>query len=109
MVGPEGHQVLSPYNHLTCPTCKNSPIENVGVFRRLSNRFSRLIAPAHKRVARMVGYCLTAPDESSMWQLSAILSARLKPRERAFLAVAILTALEDDEYEHVIRFMGAEA
>lgn len=68
-------------------------------------RFSKLIKRPHMQVCRMVGYCLTTLNEPAMWQLSAILNARLKPRERAFLAVAALMALEDDEYQAVLDFM----
>lgn len=57
----------------------------------------------------MVGYCLTNIDEQSMWLLSAILYARLVPRERTFFAVAALMALDDDEYSQVIAFMEGDA
>lgn len=57
----------------------------------------------------MVGYCLTTLNEPAMWQLSAILHARLTPQERAFLAVSALMALTDDEYQQVIDFMEGDA
>ena len=56
----------------------------------------------------MIGYCLTTLDEPAMWQLSAIINARLTPRERAFLAVAALWGLDDDEYQRVIAAMEGE-
>jgi len=67
--------------------------------------FKNQVKDAHKRVARMVGFCLTLRDEHAMWWLSAVLHARLSPGERAFLAVAALMALTDDEYREVVTFM----
>ncbi|MGR3515372.1 MAG: hypothetical protein ACU0GG_21620 [Paracoccaceae bacterium] len=56
----------------------------------------------------MVGYCLTLLDERAMWELSAILHYRLSPGERAFVAVAALMALDDDEYQQVIDWVEGE-
>ena len=64
--------------------------------------FGRLIKPSHKRVSRALGYALTLLDENSMWVLAALLHARLTPRERAFVALSALMALDDDEYQSVI-------
>ena len=64
-----------------------------------------VINPGVASVCRMVGYCLTIQNEPAMWHLSAILYARLAPRERVFLAVAALMSLDDAEYSHVIDFM----
>lgn len=40
-----------------------------------------------------------------MWQLSAFLNRRLQPRERAFLTVATLMVVDDDEYQAAFDFM----
>ncbi|MEQ9040534.1 MAG: hypothetical protein RIE24_19500 [Silicimonas sp.] len=108
MVGPEGNQVPITNKYLGCPTRKYLPFEGISEISQLSNRFSSLIAPVHMVICRTVVYCLKNPDETSIWQLSAILNARLQTRERVFLAVSALMALDDDEYRAVVDFMEGE-
>jgi hypothetical protein len=50
----------------------------------------------------MVVYCLTNLDEPAMWSLAAVLYACPKPFEKAFLAVAAIAALDEDEWQHVL-------
>jgi hypothetical protein len=69
---------------------------------------SRYAKPAHKTVARMVGYALTLLDEWAMWYLAAVLYARLTMEERAFLAMAVLWSLTDEEYCRLVRRMEGE-
>ena len=73
--------------------------------RRPRSSFGNLIDPRHLAVTRAVGYCLTLLDDAATFQLSAVIYARLRPSERAFLAVAALRALNDDEYDAVLDFM----
>ncbi len=53
----------------------------------------------------MVGFTLTSLDRVSMWQLVAVLNARLQPGQRKFLATSALLALTDDEYQSVINYV----
>lgn len=53
----------------------------------------------------MVGYCLTLRDEAAMWSLAAVLYVRLKPSEKAFLAVAAIAALDEEEWQHVLNLV----
>ena len=56
--------------------------------------------PAHKSVARSIGYALTLGAEADWWTFSVILAARLTRTERAALAYATLTALDvQDAYD----------
>ena len=60
------------------------------------NTISKLIKPAHKSVARSVGYALTTSDEFGWAQFTALTSMRLSDAERAALAFAALQALHPD-------------
>jgi hypothetical protein len=70
--------------------------------------FSRLIDKQHKSASRIVGYSLTLLDEAAMWELSAVLHARLLPAERKFLTAGMIFSLTNDEYEEVINFVEGE-
>lgn len=65
----------------------------------------RALKDQYARATRMICYALTLKDLPSMWQLATVLRARLKPRERVFLAVSSLWSLTDDEYAAVIEYM----
>lgn len=67
-----------------------------------ANAMSRYAKARHKRVARMVGYCLTAGDPQTWGGLSAVITVRLTPLEVASLAFAALRALEPAERELVL-------
>lgn len=60
------------------------------------------IAPRHKSVARMMGYCLTANDPSTWWKMVDVLVCRLSPTERGTLAMMALAALDRTERRSVI-------
>lgn len=81
-------------------------IESVHQKYAKPTNFSRYASKDHKSATHMVGYCLTLIDLPSMWQLATVLHARLEPRERAFLAIAVLWSLTDEEYADVIEYMS---
>lgn len=56
---------------------------------------SRFARPAHKRIARVIGYALTLRSAEGWWKASAVMSVSLKPEERAALAYAALTSLDE--------------
>ena len=60
--------------------------------------------PAHKSVARMIGYVLTLGDEADWWNLSAVLYARLTRKERTALAFAALMSLDEDDARTTAEF-----
>ena len=68
--------------------------------------FSRYAPKAMKAALRAVGYALTLKDLAAMWDLSATLYMRLSASERAFLAIAVLWSLTDDEYQAVLEYMA---
>ncbi|WP_282062138.1 hypothetical protein [Roseobacter litoralis] len=57
------------------------------------NAMQRFGKPAHKAVARSVGYALTLADEPSWNKLTIILTLRLTDEERAAFAFASLQSL----------------
>ncbi len=62
----------------------------------------------HKRVARMVGYALTA-DDPGIWNDTAfVLSRRLTQLELASMAYAALSALDPDARLPVFKSAGGE-
>lgn len=69
--------------------------------KRGGNAMSRHAKDRHKRVARMVGYALTAGDPATWGGLSSVVAIRLTPLEIASLAFAALRALEPHEREAV--------
>ncbi|WP_099828232.1 hypothetical protein [Oceaniglobus indicus] len=74
-----------------------TPIEPKSTGR---NAMSLYAKPAHKAVARMVGYVLTLGDSASWHGLTMVLIARLSDTERAALAYAALNSLDDaDAYK----------
>ena len=58
--------------------------------------FSAQMKPAHLKAVRMLGYALTLGDLDGWDGLSAVLAARLDPKERAALAFAALKALDPE-------------
>lgn len=71
------------------------------------NAMSRHAKDRHKRIARMVGYCLAADDPVTWGGLSTVITVRLTPLEAASLAFAALRALTPAEQELV--FEAAQA
>jgi len=57
---------------------------------------SEFAKPAHKRIARAVGYALTLNDEAAWRALSFLLARYLSEEERAALAFCSLESLPDD-------------
>ncbi len=55
--------------------------------------------PAHKRMSRMLGYCLMADTPSSWAAFSAVASVRLTASERAILAFSVLRSLHPADAE----------
>ncbi len=100
------------YQAIHRDTSRNSGTIQVNELRRRSghtgNRFGTLVCPNIKRVSRMIGFCLTSLDRLAMWQLAAVLYARLHSNQRKFLAAAVLLSLTDDEYQTVSDFMEGE-
>ncbi len=64
--------------------------------KRGRSAMSKWGKPAHKAIARAVGYALTLATEYGWHQLSAILMMRLTKRELVALALAVLNALDDE-------------
>lgn len=65
---------------------------------------SEFADPAHKSVARMVGYALSLGDLDNWAEAAAVLEARLAPQERAALAWAAIRSLDADSAEKVARY-----
>lgn len=59
--------------------------------------FFDLMKREHLKVVRMVGYALTLGGSDAFLGLTAVLVARLDPKERAALAFAALRALDPDD------------
>lgn len=63
----------------------------------MTSTFRKVIDPAHMRMARMLGYCLTL-DTSHGWQgFTALACAKLTERARVSLAWAVLSGLGRDQ------------
>jgi hypothetical protein len=52
--------------------------------------------PSHKRMSRMLGYCLTLGTTDAWFALSAVAEARMTLKERAGLAFASLKSLDPE-------------
>ena len=84
---------------VACPTGKNAPTENKAKKTALSNRkgrFGSLVATEHKRMSRMLGYCLTLGTANAWAGFSTVAAARLSDTERAALGFASLQSLSPD-------------
>lgn len=66
---------------------------------RGASTMARHAKDRHKRVARMVGYCLNADDPVTWGGLSTVITVRLTPLEIASFAFAALQSLEPAERE----------
>lgn len=76
----------------------------------MTSTFAKMIDPAHKSAARILGYALTL-DSSPGWEdFALILRLRLSRRERVSLAYAAALALDPDDVretaEAVLRSAG---
>ena len=58
--------------------------------------------PAHKRMARMLGFALTLGDGITWRSFAAVAFARLTREERVALAWAALWALDEDDAVAVV-------
>ncbi|UWR34477.1 hypothetical protein K3759_05135 [Sulfitobacter sp. W027] len=63
------------------------------------SNLGRHIAPDHKRMSRMIGYCLTLQTSDAWLGFSKVASAKLDATERASLAWAALMALKPEHVE----------
>ncbi|KPP85802.1 MAG: hypothetical protein HLUCCO07_01765 [Rhodobacteraceae bacterium HLUCCO07] len=96
--------VSSKNKPVTYPTGANTTIENKAEKPALSNAKSRpnrgkFMKPAHKRMARILGYALTLGDHQGWEAFSALAQARMTDQERAALAWAALKSLDPDQAE----------
>lgn len=96
--------VSSEIRPVTCPTGPNTPIENKAKKPALSNAeksssLGRFMKPEHKRMSRMLGYCLTLGTADSWSGFSFVAASRLSDTERAALAFSALNSLELDHAE----------
>lgn len=56
----------------------------------------------------MVGYALRLRDEHAMLSLAVVLRARLDAGDRAFLAIAALKSLDEDDLSAVLGYVCDE-
>lgn len=75
------------------------PLDAARIRNGRSSTLSRYIKPEHKRMSRMLGYCLTLGTEQAWRGFSMVAAVRLTPEERAALAFAALQALQEDHAE----------
>jgi hypothetical protein len=85
----------------SAPKAKNTP-------KRAQNAMSAFAKPAHKSVARMLGYVLTLGGDS-WFGLRVILRSRLTVVERVALAYQALTALDEEDALEVAKTVFGEA
>ncbi len=93
--------VSSKNNGISRPTCKDTPFDIKVENPTLSNLrkrpiFAAFIKPVHKRASRMLGYALTLGSEAAWRQFCFVINVRLSPAERAALAFAALSSLDED-------------
>jgi hypothetical protein len=62
---------------------------------------SNSMRPEHKRMSRMLGFCLMLDTPEAWAGFSFVAAVRLTPAERAQLASAVLAALRPDLAEEV--------
>lgn len=98
MAVPRVLSVVNDNNGLTCPTGEFPPIESKVEIPTLSNRkngshLSQHMKHEHKRMSRMLGYCLTADDSKTWAGFSVVAFARLSSAERVSLAFSALNSL----------------
>lgn len=91
-------------NKVACPPCKTLPVENKAEISALSNPkrgsvLSKHIKPEHKRMSRMLGYCLFLGAAESWSGFSTTAAARLTAAERGALAFSALKSLTPDQAE----------
>ncbi|WP_420023251.1 hypothetical protein ACN9JG_00105 [Cereibacter azotoformans] len=61
--------------------------------RKRGSILSSYMSPEHKRMSRMLGYCLTLDDAEGWTDFGIVACAKLTERERLSLAVAALATL----------------
>ena len=104
-----GRSLGRRYDAALCPACQTDDETScVNRKKRPFPTFAKLIDRRHLAVTRAVGYCLTLLDDKAAFQLSVVIYARLRPSERAFLAVATLRTLDDHECAAVLDFMEGQ-
>lgn len=65
--------------------------------RKGDSILSRFMKPEHKRMSRMLGYCLTLGEPRAWHGFSTVAYVRLTPAERACLSFASLQSLPEDQ------------
>ena len=94
----QDNQTASKIKALNCPTGSIAAVGNKAENRGLSNRssLSKLMKSSHKRMSRMLGFCLTLDTTDAWFAFSAIAEARMTLKERAGLAFASLKSLDPE-------------
>lgn len=67
--------------------------------KKASGSLAKFIQPQHKRMSRMLGYCLTVEAPTAWHGFSFVAAARLSRFERVSLAFAALNAVDADDAE----------
>ena len=105
MAARRGRPVSHIINGLDCPTERNPAIEikaeNPALPNLRDGSPGQHIAPAHKRMARMLGYTLTLGSFEDWLGFAFVAAVRLSIEERAALAYAALRSLEPRQAEAV--------
>ncbi len=89
---------------ISCEINEKSGLEYQDICRTKSERdtpkpsiLSRYMKPEHKRLSRMLGYCLTLGTAEAWAGFSFVAAARLEATERAALGFAALGSLDADQ------------
>lgn len=61
-----------------------------------AGRFSRFITPEHKRMSRLIGYCLSIGTPGAWEGFTAVAAVRLSVVERGALAYAAMNSLDPE-------------
>lgn len=92
----------SDFRGISCPTGETTLVENKRKKTALSNRggrsqFGKVIQPAHKRMSRAIGFCLTLGGFEAWSKFSQIAAKLLDEDERIAVAWAVLRSLSADQ------------
>ena len=68
---------------------------------------SRYIKPGHLRATRMLGFALTLGDHAAWAATSTVFQFHLRPSELASIAIASISALDDDVFQVVMDHLEA--
>ncbi|WP_211037729.1 hypothetical protein [Leisingera sp. HS039] len=89
---PHDFKCLAPKKYQDKPKTNAEPDT-----RPKHQSLSKTMRPEHKRMSRVLGYCLTLADADSWASFSALAAARLSAEERGALALAALMSLDCSE------------